>query len=170
MKRVLICLLALFFCVSATGQKKEVPYVLLISFDGFRHDYLTKFNLPSFNNFIKEGVKADALIPCFPSKTFPNHYSIVTGLYPGNHGLVDNSFYDPARKEKFTMANKELATDTYYYGGTPLWRLAQLQGIKVAPYFWVGSEAPFDNHFPEYYSSYTDTVANSHRVNQIIGW
>jgi len=171
MSRILSCLLLILSaCMSAFSQKKDVPYVILVSFDGFRYDYVAKYNLPNFSALIKSGSRAEALIPCFPSKTFPNHYSIVTGLYPGDHGLVDNSFYDPHRNEKFTMANKNCALDSYYYGGTPLWRLAQQQGLKSASYFWVGSEAPIDDHYPDYYFHYADTVANSNRVAQVLQW
>ena len=87
MKKLLVlALLAVSFCAIA----QEKPYVILVSFDGFRHDYVAKYNPPNFKNFIANGAQAEAIIPSFPSKTFPNHYSIVTGLNPGNHGLVDN--------------------------------------------------------------------------------
>ena len=84
---------------------------------------------------MKKGAYAEALIPSFPSKTFPNHYSIVTGLYPGNHGLVDNTFYDPKRDELYEMKNRKRATDPYYFGGTPLWQLARKQGLSPLLFF-----------------------------------
>jgi len=129
-----------------------------------------KFDLKNFKAFIKSGSQAEAMLPSFPSKTFPNHYTIVTGLYPGNHGLVDNTFYDPARQEMFVRRDKKIALDPYYYGGTPLWRLAQEKGMKVAPYYWVGSEVSHDNHRPDYNYPYTDTTTNQSRVEKVLEW
>ena len=122
-------------CTLLEGTCQHTPYVILVSFDGSRHDYLKKVDAPNFKSIIKNGAHAAGLIPSFPSKTFPNHYSIITGLYPGNHGLVDNSFYDPERKELYEMKNRQRATDPYYYGGTPLWELSRQHGIKSASFF-----------------------------------
>jgi len=88
--------------ISNLGYAQEKSYVLLVSFDGFRHDYVEKYNATNFKEFIKKGTAAEGLIPSFPSKTFPNHYSIITGLYPGNHGLVANTFYDPKRQKAWS--------------------------------------------------------------------
>jgi predicted AlkP superfamily pyrophosphatase or phosphodiesterase len=146
------------------------PYVLLISFDGFRNDYVDTFDLPNFKKFIHEGASAEGLIPSFPSKTFPNHYTIVTGLYPGHHGLVDNSFYDPQKKKPYTMKLREAVLDPDYYGGTPLWVLAKQQGIKTASYFWVGSELKQDSLHPDYYYNYNQSVPFEERADQVIKW
>ena len=106
MKKVVALLICVIFLPAVLcAQQDNVPYVILISFDGFRHDYVEQVNAPNFKAIMKQGAHADGLIPCFPSKTFPNHYSIVTGLYPGHHGLVDNTFYDPNRKELYEMKN-----------------------------------------------------------------
>ena len=82
---------------------KLKPTVLLISLDGFRWDYLDRGVSPNLQSIIDRGVRAKSLIPAFPSETFPNHYSIVTGVYPQTHGIVKNSFYDPVSKEGFRM-------------------------------------------------------------------
>jgi predicted AlkP superfamily pyrophosphatase or phosphodiesterase len=116
MSRILFSVLLLIVCVTAKAQHESVPYVILVSFDGFRYDYVKNFNPPNFKKFIAKGSQAEALIPSFPSKTFPNHYTLVTGLNPGNHGLVDNSFYDRARNEFYGMRNKERVINPYYYG------------------------------------------------------
>jgi len=165
-----IILVLVFVFHGAVAQKKERPYVILVSFDGFRHDYISKFNLPNFNAFIKKGAAAEGLIPSFPSKTFPNHYTLVTGLYPGNHGLVDNYFYDATRKERYSMRNLSTVTNPVYYGGTPLWQLAQQQGLRSASFFWVGSEAPVQGEFPTYYFPYYERTKNSARIEQAINW
>lgn len=165
-----LSLFMLLFSLASRAQQTDIPYVLLVSFDAFRYDYVEKFNLPHFKSFIKKGSQAEGLLPSFPSKTFPNHYTIVTGLYPGHHGLVDNSFYDPARKETFSRRDKKIALDPYYYGGTPIWLLAQQKGMKVAPYFWVGSEVLYNDRYPDYNDPYSDTTSNQERVNRVLGW
>jgi predicted AlkP superfamily pyrophosphatase or phosphodiesterase len=160
-------LIASFF---SWAQKNATPYVVLVSFDGFRYDYVTKYNLPHFKELMNQGASAEAMIPSFPSKTFPNHYTIVTGLYPGHHGLVDNSFYDRKLKRQYGMRDQSAVTDPVFYGGTPLWQLAQQQGLKSASYFWVGSEAPVRGKFPDYYFKFDDTFPNEKRIDQVIDW
>ncbi len=163
--------LLLFFLLSAISvSAQETPYVILVSFDGFRYDYAERYNLQNFKKFISKGASAEALIPSFPSKTFPNHYTLVTGLYPGNHGLVDNEFYDAARKKLYTTKNRLMVEDTSFYGGTPLWQLAQQQGMKSASFFWVGSEVKIQGTFPDYYKLYDSKISNEERVEQTISW
>ena len=152
------------------AQKNQTPYVLLVSFDGFRHDYVNKYNLPHFKELIKQGTAAEVMVPSFPSKTFPNHYTIVTGLYPGHHGLVDNNFYDPKLKKQYGMKDQNVVTDPAFYGGTPLWQLTQQQGMKSASYFWVGSEAPVQGRYPDYYFKYDDDFPNDKRIDQVTEW
>lgn len=165
---VLLAIIIQTFCCHA--QQKELPYVILISFDGFRYDYAERYNLPNFKTLIKEGAAAEGLIPSFPSKTFPNHYSIVTGLYPGNHGLVDNHFYDPGKKEVYSMRNRKTVTDSSYYGGVPLWQLARKNGVKSAAYFWIGSELTNEKLRPDYYLQYDQSVPFNKRTEQVISW
>ncbi|CAD5250642.1 MULTISPECIES: ectonucleotide pyrophosphatase/phosphodiesterase [unclassified Imperialibacter] len=172
-KRIALFLLFAALAViseSCTSGKKQEPYVLLISFDGFRHDYVNTFQPPHFLEFIEEGTAAKAMIPSFPSKTFPNHYTIVTGMYPGHHGLVDNTFYDSTQNVVYTMGKRELVQDAFYYGGLPLWQLAQQQGLKSASYFWVGSEAPVAGFYPDYYEIYDGDVPNEARIKKVVEW
>ncbi|WOK07939.1 ectonucleotide pyrophosphatase/phosphodiesterase [Imperialibacter roseus] len=172
-KRIALFLLFAALAVvseSCTSGKKQESYVLLISFDGFRHDYVNTFQPPHFLEFIKEGTAAKAMIPSFPSKTFPNHYTIVTGMYPGHHGLVDNTFYDSTQNVVYTMGKRELVQDAFYYGGLPLWQLAQQHGLKSASYFWVGSEAPVAGSYPDYYEIYDGDVPNEARINKVVEW
>lgn len=142
----------------------------MVSFDGFRHDYVEKYNLPNFKKLIAQGAAAEALIPSFPSKTFPNHYTLVTGMYPGNHGLVDNEFYDPDQKKLYATKNRVMVEDSSFYGGTPLWQLAQQQGLKSASFFWVGSESKIQGSFPDYYRLYDPKIKNEERIEQTIAW
>jgi predicted AlkP superfamily pyrophosphatase or phosphodiesterase len=152
------------------GQQDSAPYVVLVSFDGFRYDYVQRFNPPHFKKFIHQGSCAKGLIPSFPSKTFPNHYTLVTGLYPGNHGLVDNHFYDPETRRQYSMKDKAIAVDPKYYGGTPLWQLATQQGMRTASYFWVGSEVEIQHTLPDYYLKYDESVPDASRIEQTIAW
>lgn len=169
MKKILFCLFFLLIGLSSIAQK-EVPYVIMVSFDGFRYDYVKNFNPPHFKQFIAKGSQAEALIPSFPSKTFPNHYTLVTGLNPGNHNLIDNSFYDPSRREIYKMSDKVKVTDPYYYGGVPLWELAKRNRMKSASYFWVGSEMSDESRRPDYYFPFDDKVDPQKRVDQVIDW
>lgn len=166
--RAAFFLFILLFSHCASAQREKVPYVVLISFDGFRYDYTDRYSAPNFEKLQVNGAKAKALIPSFPSKTFPNHYSIVTGLYPGHHGLVDNSFYDPVRDQYYSMSKKERVTDPYFYGGVPLWQLASQNHIGSASFFWVGSELP-DNH-PDYYYAYNKSFPDTSRVDRVLEW
>jgi predicted AlkP superfamily pyrophosphatase or phosphodiesterase len=148
----------------ATLQK---PYVILISLDGFRYDYAKRFGATNLLNF---DVKADKLISSFPTKTFPNHYAIATGLYPGNNGLVSNSFYNPKREEHYRIRNRTVVRNKEYYKGTPLWVLASQQEMVSASMFWVGSEAAIKDTYPTYYFNYNGRVTNEQRVNQAVEW
>ena len=168
----LIVLIIVIGLVSIEKSKElnQNPYVILISFDGFRHDYVQKYETPNFDEFIKNGVAAEAMIPSYPSKTFPNHYSIVTGMYPDNHGLVDNSFYDAELDLLYSIGNRQVVENPAFYGGLPLWQLVQQNGMKSASYFWVGSEAPVAGSFPDYYKIYNGKIPNEDRIEQVIDW
>ena len=103
----------------------EKPYLIFISTDGYRYDYTKKYRAENLMKYSNQGVSAAAMLPSFPSITFPNHWSLITGLYPSHHGLVDNFFYDYSRKEFYAMNKKENAEDGSWYGGIPLWSLAE---------------------------------------------
>ncbi len=150
--------------------KKEVPFVVMVSFDGFRHDYVAQYETPNFKKMIASGVSAEALIPSYPSKTFPNHYTLVTGLYPDHHGLVDNSFYDSALVQVYSPGNRATVENADFYGGLPLWQLAQQNGIRSASYFWVGSEAPVAGSYPDYYHIYDGSISNEERILAVKEW
>lgn len=154
-------------------QAINAPYVLLISIDGYRHDYTKKFSPKNINEFFEEGSKAKSLIPSFPSKTFPNHYTIATGLYPENHGIVSNTFYDftrPKEKNLYRLNLKSAVTDGSWYGGIPLWVAAEQQQMLSATYFWPGSEATIDGTTPTYLKTYDGKIPNDERVDTILKW
>lgn len=162
-------LFPLFLSLPTFAQEQEA-YVLMVSFDGFRHDYIDTYDAPTFKELRKTGSHAEGLICSFPSKTFPNHYTLVTGLYPGSHGLVGNNFIDMARQDTFTIRKRHLVEDAYFYGGVPLWQLVQQYGMKSASYFWVGSEAPVAGRYPNYYQIYDGSVPNEERISQVMDW
>lgn len=148
----------------------EKPYVILISIDGYRYDYTELYNPPNLLKFAEYGVVASSMIPSYPSKTFPNHYTIVTGLYPENHGIVSNEFYNPEKNRLFQMSDRSIVEDGSWYGGIPLWVLAEKQGMVAASYFWVGSEADIQGIRPSYYYNYDGSTPNEERVSQVINW
>ncbi len=150
--------------------QQDKPYVLLISLDGFRYDYAERDHATNLLAFGKSGVTAKALIPSFPSTTFPNHYTIVTGLYPAHHGIVDNSFWDPARNAEFKISNSASTTDGSWWGGTPLWVLAEQQGMRAASFFWPGSDAEIQHTRPTYFYKYDGKIPNERRVAQVVEW
>ena len=132
-KLLFLCLTIVLFqnCAAQTYQP-----TILISIDGLRWDYPEKAETPTFDLLIGEGVRADRLIPCFPTKTFPNHYSIVTGLYPENHGITANSMYDRQRDLYFGMGIPSAVRDPGWWQGEPIWVTAEKQGVKTAILLW----------------------------------
>src|SRR5579884_3823478 len=122
--------------------QEQKHYVVLVSLDGFRYDYAKKYGATHLLDLAKHGASApDGMLPSYPSVTFANHYTLVTGLYPEHHGIVENEFYDPARKQVYSYKVKASETDGSWYGGIPLWVLAEQQGMRSASFFWPGSEA-----------------------------
>lgn len=151
-------------------EQEAKPYVIMISIDGFRYDYAEKYQATNLLALSDNGVKATAMQPSYPSLTFPNHYTLVTGLYPAHHGLVDNSFYDPKRKQEYEVWNRKAVEDGTWYGGTPLWVLAEKQHMVSASYFWVGSESPIQNTRPSYYYRYQEKSTIDERIQSVVNW
>ena len=156
--------------VTNNNEHLKKPYVILISLDGYRYDYTERFQPPNLSRFIKEGVQAESMLPCFPSKTFPNHYSIATGMRPENHGLINNTFYDPEKDAIYKISDRKKVTDGSWYSGTPIWVQAARAGMVTASYFFVGSEADVQGVRPTYYYPYDGSVANQERTRQVVEW
>ena len=145
-------------------------YVLLVSFDAFRWDYDSIYNTPNINRLADDGVSAEKFIPCFPSNTFPNHYSIATGLYPDHHGIVNNSFYAPDLGLSYRISDRKAVENPDFYKGEPVWVTAMKQGMVTASFFWVGSEAPVEGMHPTYWKVYNESVTYSERIDTVIKW
>jgi alkaline phosphatase D len=150
--------------------QQDKPYVLLISLDGFRYDYAERDHATNLLALGQGGVTAKGLLPSFPTTTFPNHYTIVTGLYPAHHGIVDNSFWDPERHDGFKSSNSASTTDGSWWGGTPLWVLAEQQGMRAASFFWPGSDAEIQHTRPTYFYKYDGKIPDERRIAQVIEW
>lgn len=153
------------------GQKRIEdlrPTVILISIDGMRADYLDRYKPTALSRLAAEGVRAKWMVPSFPTKTFPNHYTIATGLYPANHGIVENNVYDFGTV--FTMSKREEVRNPRWWGGEPIWVTAQKQGQLAGSYFFVGTEAPIDrvNLWKSRY--YNGRVPNNMRVDKVLSW
>jgi alkaline phosphatase D len=154
-----------------TAEQQAKPYVVLVSLDGFRYDYARKYGARHLLALGAQGaIAAQGMIPAYPSLTFPNHYTLVTGLYPEHHGIVANNFYDPIRKQHYSSSDPATASDGSWYGGTPLWVLAEKQGMRSACFFWPGSEAEIDGARPAYYLKFDDHFPDAKRIDQVIAW
>ena len=164
---VLLALLALV-AGPAVALEARPPVTILISIDGFRADYLSRGLTPTLSALAGQGISA-AMRPSFPSKTFPNHYAIVTGLRPDRNGIVGNKMEDAARPgETFTMKNSQ---DAFWWSeGEPLWTAAEKAGIRSATMFWPGSNVAFDNVRPEDWFDYDEAITGTQRVDAVLDW
>lgn len=151
-------------------EQQKKPYVILISADGFRYDYAEIYHARHLLALSDGGVKAEAMLPSYPSVTFPNHYSMVTGLYPSHEGLVNNAFYDANLKKFFSYKGKTANDSTWYNGGTPLWVLAEQQKMLSASFYWVGSEARVKGVRPTYYYNYNEKIDIRDRIQTVVNW
>ena len=146
----------------------QPPSTILISIDGFRWDYIEKHNAKHIGKLASEGVRVNKLIPQYPSKTFPNHLSLITGLKPINHGLVDNHFCDNQRQQCYKMGRGKI--DSSWIQGVPLWNLVKMHGYKSAAYFWPESDARINGMTPDYYYHYAKKADYQNRLDQIVSW
>ena len=174
-ERLLFCVLLLLAPVSsAFSQAKRItdlrPTVILVSLDGFRFDYLDKYKPTNLNQLAHSGVRARWMTPSFPSKTFPNHYTIATGLYPQNHGIVENNIYDARFEKIFTLSDRQEIEKGRWWWGEPIWVTAQRQGQKTGSMFYPGTEAEIMGKRPGYWQPYNEKIPDDERVDQILQW
>ena len=148
---------------------RTMPQVVLVSMDGFRRSYLDTDSVPALHELGREGVTADAMIPSFPTLTFPNHYTIVTGLYPEHHGIVGNTIYDPQFGALFTMSNAA-SKESRWWGGEPIWVTAEKQGQHAGAMFWVGSEVEINSVRPTKWKPFDSKVTFDARVDTVLAW
>ncbi len=146
------------------------PYVILISADGFRYDYAKKFGAKYLLDLAEKGTQASSMRPSYPSVTGPNHYALITGLYPSHSGFVDNYFYDTKREDFFSMSRREKITDGSWLKGLPLWGLAEKSGVLSASLFWVASNGTAGGVRPSYYYEYHEQFDAKKRVDVVVDW
>jgi predicted AlkP superfamily pyrophosphatase or phosphodiesterase len=151
-------------------EQMNKPYVILISADGFRADFTELYEAKKLQALSSKGVRGKYMIPSYPSVTFPNHYSIVTGLYPAHHGLVDNSYIDVSTGAFYNMGNKKMVAEGKWYGGTPLWVLAEQQKMIAASFYWVASEADIQGIKPTYHYIYNEKIDIATRIKAVKDW
>jgi predicted AlkP superfamily pyrophosphatase or phosphodiesterase len=173
---VLTVAMALLTQLSATTQvarrpiKDLKPTIILISIDGFRADYLDKYPAPTLSKLARQGVRAKWMTPTFPTLTFPNHYSIATGLYPDNHGIVGNNIYAPEFNQTFTMSKREEVQNGRWWLGEPIWVTAEKQGQRAAAFFFPGTEAEIAGKRLSYWKTYDEKIPNFERVDTALSW
>ncbi len=156
-------------CGPSTIEDLE-PTVILVSLDGFRHDYADRAETPVIDAITAGGVQAAALVPVFPSKSYPNHVSLSTGLRPVNHGIVSNGFWDPELGERFSYGDPDDLADARWWLGEPIWTTAEKQGQRAAIMFWPGAQAPVDGILPSELIGPEHGMADADRVEQVLQW
>ncbi len=166
--------LTIFFLVVfkliAYSQATAVQVTIVLSLDGFRWDYPNKVHTPVLDSIASNGVKAVSLVPSFPTKTFPNHYTLATGLVPDHHGLVNNTFFNENTNQTYAIENNVTRYNPHFYGGEPIWVTAQKQNVNTASFFWVGSELPIQGIQPRYWKKYDQSISFAERIDTIISW
>ncbi|KAG9540267.1 Phosphodiest-domain-containing protein, partial [Aureobasidium melanogenum] len=150
------------------GSSVFAPTTILISLDGFRADFLHRNITPSLNSFVRAGVSPEYMSPSFPSVTFPNHFTLVTGLYPEAHGVVGNSFWDPALKEDFYYTDPARSMQPKWWNGEPIWVTAEEQDVRAAIHMWPGSEAHIGIE-PTFVDKYQGHELLTNKVDRILG-
>lgn len=166
-------LVALILLLGAGNALAQERPVILIGIDGFRADYLQRGVTPTLSRLADEGATApDGMRPSFPSVTFPNFYTLVTGLHPDHHGLVNNTMQDPDLPGRtFSLGNRAEVMDGIWYAeGEPIWVTAENAGIRTATMFWPGSEAAIRGVRPSYWIPFEQSVPSNARVNIVLGW
>ena len=167
---LLVACVLLAACAGQGERRHAYAPLILISIDGYRADYITRGLSPNLAALADDGVHAQSMRSSFPTLTFPNHYSIVTGLYPDHHGIVNNRFVDPDNGKKFVYNDPNTTADPAWWGGEPLWVSIERQGKHAATMFWPGSDVAISGVYPEHWSRFDGKLAPSARVAQALSW
>ncbi|MGL4852134.1 MAG: ectonucleotide pyrophosphatase/phosphodiesterase [Phocaeicola sp.] len=157
--------------VAHQGLLAQDNYTVIVSLDGFRWDYPNLYHTPHLDQMAAQGVSA-TMLPSYPASTFPNHYTLATGLVPDNHGIVNNIFWVEEKNREYSMSVPDMRNDPSYYGGEPIWITAQKQGVKTGNLYWVGSDIAIKDTYPTYYKVYAHKprLTFEERVDTLISW
>jgi len=170
-RTIILIVLLLAGCTAQPPQKNPVwSPLILISFDGYRADYIDRGLSPTLAGLAKDGVHAQAMRSAFPTLTFPNHYTIVTGLYPDHHGIVNNRMVDPVSGKRFVYNDRSTTSDPSWWGGEPLWVSVERQGMHASTMFWPGSDVAIDGVRPDHWLPFDGKMSPDARVDQALAW
>ncbi len=168
---VLVSVVSLQSCATSAPHSVATPApVVLVGLDAFGWDFMEKTETPNLDALAARGVRAEHLVPVFPTKTFPNHYSIATGLYAEHHGIVANNMYDPVFDAHFSLGDRSAVSDGRWWGGEPIWVTVEKQGLVAAAFFWPGTEAAIQGVRPTYWRPYDGSIPAEDRVAQVLAW
>ena len=177
MKRVILVLLgcwnvifAIIPFIESETKAVQTPTVILVSMDGFRADYFDRVKTPHFEAFRRSGTQAANLKPVFPSVTFVNHYSIISGRFAEHHGIVNNSMWDPKTERTFEISDSDEVNRSDWWEGEPIWVTAEKQGVTTGTMFWVGSSAEIAGKRPTYWLPYDESFSKNQRVDKVLEW
>ncbi len=162
--------LALLAALAVVGSLAAKPVTILVSIDGCRWDYPELHQATFLQELAASGTRVERLVPSYPSKTFPNHYTLVTGLRPSEHGIIQNKFYDHGFDAWFAIGDDPAAREGRWWGGEPIWNTIERQGGTAACMFWPGSEAPINDRYPSEWLPYDHKLPNDARIDQVVTW
>ncbi|WP_071146538.1 alkaline phosphatase family protein [Bacteroides ihuae] len=171
MKRLITLLFLVNIIFYLQAKQKEPNYTIIISLDGFRWDYPEMYSTPNLDKIAAHGVKA-IMLPSFPASTFPNHYTLATGLVPDHHGIINNTFWDVKAKKQYSMGDSATRNNSDYYLGEPIWVTAQKQGVKTGNVYWVGSDIAIKGTYPTYHKFFSEKprLSFEQRIDTVISW
>lgn len=169
-RRFAAALLAALLSTASAPEQRLDPTIILVGLDGFRWDYMERGVTPNLDRLAARGVRAERLIPPFPTTTFPSFYTVATGLHPESHGIVANTMYDPVFRSWFRIRDTSAVRDGRWWGGEPIWVTAEKQGQTAATFFLPGTEAPVAGIRPTYWKPFDRSIPKAARIAQILRW
>ena len=157
--------------LSLNAATPETHYTVIVSLDGFRWDYPDMYKTPNLDRMAADGVKA-VMLPSYPASTFPNHYTLATGLVPDHHGIINNTFWDVKNRRQYSMGDSATRNNPEYYLGEPIWITAQKQGVKTGNMYWVGSDIAIKKSHPTYYRPWNAKpfLTFEQRIDTVLTW
>lgn len=170
-KFITIAFCLLFFLLPLNAKNPAPHYTVIVSLDGFRWDYPTLYQTPNLDRMGQDGVKA-VMLPSYPASTFPNHYTLATGLVPDHNGIINNTFWDVKNNRQYSMGDSATRYNPEYYLGEPIWTTAQKQGLKTGNMYWVGSDIAIKGSYPTYYREWAAKpfLTFEQRIDSVLSW